>query len=104
VHLDSAERRIAPAGHAWLILTGHVAHITGTNSAFYIVKKGEAIYKFMSKFLAASGTGGYPLFSTEPVEDQAQWQPLFVLGDLEIVFTGGTNSGITLTMLEWELE
>lgn len=94
-------------GKNWLILSGHIKHITGTASKLYVVDaSGHHIYTIDDSHNVlgiSSGTasGNYPLFNSGADVQTGQWCPIMLSDEHYLIYGSGSGGLIRLEILEW---
>ena len=106
-----------PPQKAWIVLGGHISHVTGTISTFNVVEKygaaGASQVRWMIKAIAAaSASRNYPLFeirtdldvtTNSRVGDQAAaWTPYIITPDLALYFDGAATAEARVQVLEFD--
>ena len=110
VHLPITDnRRYVPFGCAWLILSGMISHVTGTESRV-IAYDEKGHMAFMTKIDSAIETEIYPLFNAVADIQVSLFTPTIIMSrggekahTANILFNGGVDSVCTIQVLEWEI-
>jgi hypothetical protein len=102
-------------GKAWLLLSGHVSHVTGTISYFNVVEPQGALTVtrcFIKSVAAATASRNYPIFeqrtdldtatNSRVGDQQAAWCPFFIFPGQALYFDGAATAGAICTVLEFD--
>lgn len=94
-----------PAGKRWLVMTGNIRHVTGTQTNVYLVDGTNAVVNrcFKAYIASASGSADYSLFNLQASSIQVS-HPSFLLisSGWGIVVEGGT--GVYVNLCVWEID
>ena len=99
------------AGVNWLILSGVILHITGTDTQVFVrVEQSDGIVIKEFVIPAACGSGTYPMGSffqnKDATADQQTktepWTPVILEGGADHLYVNGdVNAGVDMHVLEW---
>lgn len=94
-------------GKKWLLITGRIYHITGTDSVLWVqpVSGNQGVNAVTQtwKTVVQSTVGNEfcPIFNTEANVEQSQWH-LIVISDTEnIRLSAGATAYVLIVVLEW---
>lgn len=89
-------------GHAWIVLSGYVVHITGTETMLVTARDGRTNQIF---FIIPTGIASMvvPLFavSIQTGGAQCQWSPHIITDNDRLTFSGDGSSFVNLEMLDF---
>lgn len=92
-----------PSGKCWMLLTGIIGHVTGTDTSFWWeAHKPYAQHgQFMSIVPSATASGSYPLFRLKAEEQQGAWSPIIMNDEGRMRVAGAATIKVNITVLEW---
>lgn len=102
--MDAANDVIHPSkNHMWLLLSGSIQHVTGTDTVVRVYKYGESALRqsFKMTILAAVAGGQYPIFNTDSDPMTPQNQLVIITENDRLVITAGAAWYAYLRFLEW---
>lgn len=102
-------------GKAWILLAGHISHVTGTVSTFTVVERqgaGIVTRWYIKAIAAATASRNYPLFelrvdletaTNSRQDDQAAlYTPFFIIPGLSLYMDGAATAGAVVQVLEFD--
>ena len=108
--IGSGEHKGPPQGYKWLILSGKIYHVTGSNTQIYIYNRRDQYSSHFVKdrdilaYVAAADptSANISLFNTIALKGQSNFC-IFVMSDTESIYlSGDADMELLLTVLEWK--
>lgn len=112
---SDASLKTPPPGKAWILLGGHVSHVTGTVSTFNVVERSPGLIVtrwYIKAIAAATASRNYPIFeirtdldvtTNSRVGDQAAaWTPFIISPELSLYMDGAATAGAVCQVLEFD--
>lgn len=102
IAVKAGDKKGPTTGKAWLILSGSINHITGTDTIFRAYRR-DAVIFWQTMIASANGSALYPMFNAAAIAAASLFQTVIITEDEYFDIQGGAGVLARIKVFEFQI-